>query len=148
MARREKIITLRDRDQDLSFKIREMSATGLEAWKIRALILLAKTGIEVPEGADLQAVGAYLVANGVKTLTGILGKVDYGEVSPLLDDLLACCSRLVENVSERCTPESVDNYIQDANTLSRLRWEALRLNLDFTGPEDAGPWSSSGDASI
>jgi hypothetical protein len=41
---------------------------------------------------------------------------------------------LVERVEERCTPDTVDNYILDVTTLLTLRLEALSLNLGFFAP--------------
>ena len=131
MARKENIITLQDREQELTFKIREMSATKLESWIIRALLLIAGSGARVPEGADLKAAGAYLAEKGLASL----GNIEFEKAKPLLDELLGCCSRVIERVEERCTPDSVDAYILDVTTLFRLRLEALKLNLGFLGPE-------------
>jgi hypothetical protein len=131
MARKEITIDIQDREQLLTFKIREMSATKLESWIIRALLLVAGSGALAPGGSDLGTLGAYLAEKGPTAL----GNVDYEQAKPLLDELLACCSRVVERVEERCTPESVDNYILDVKTLFRLRMEASKLNLGFLGPE-------------
>ncbi|MDR2160561.1 MAG: hypothetical protein LBO77_00220 [Desulfovibrio sp.] len=133
MARKETLITLQDRDQELIFKIREMSATRLESWMIRALLLIASSGVDTPDGADIQAVGEYLAERGLRALGGI----EYEKASPLLDEMLACCSRVVEKVEERCTPQTVDAYILDVSTLVRLRMEAAKLNLGFLLPEGA-----------
>jgi hypothetical protein len=131
MARKETIIKIQDRDQELTFKIREMSATQLESWLIRALLLVAGSGAQVPDGSDIKAAGGYLAEKGLAAL----GAVDFEKAKPLLDEMLGCCSRLVEKVEERCTPESLDAYVQDVGTLFRLRKEAVRLNLGFLGPE-------------
>jgi hypothetical protein len=140
--RKETIVTLQDRDQELTFKIREMSASRLESWIIRALLLVAGSGAQVPDGTDIKAAGAYLAEKGLAAL----GHIDYEKARPLLDELLACCSRLVERVEERCTPESVDAYILDVTTLFRLRMEAIKLNLGFLRPE-AGRLSGSPEKS-
>jgi hypothetical protein len=131
MARKESIITIQDRDQELTFKIREMAATKLESWIIRALLLVAGSGAQVPDGSDIKKAGAFLAEKGLTAL----GNIDFEKAQPLLDELLGCCSRVVERVEERCTPESVDNYILDVTTLFRLRMEAIKLNLGFLGPE-------------
>lgn len=131
MARKEKIIKIEDRGQELTFKIKEMSAIQLESWIMRVLLLLASAGVEVPDGANLQSVGQYLVKKG----PSILGGLDYDKAKPLLDELLACCSRVIDRVEEKCTPESVDGYIQDVKTIFTLRAEAIKLNLGFLAPE-------------
>lgn len=131
MARKESIITIQDRDQELTFKIREMSATKLESWIIRALLLVAGSGLQVPDGSDIREAGVFLAENGLMALSN----VDFEKAQPLLDELLGCCSRVVEKVEERCTPDSVDNYILDVKTLFTLRLEAIKLNLGFLQPE-------------
>lgn len=131
MARKEITIDIQDRDQRLTFRIREMPATKLESWIIRALLLAAGSGAQVPDGADIRAAGAFLAEKGLSAL----GNIDFEKARPLLDELLGCCSRLVENVEERCTAQSVDAYIQDVATLFKLRMEAIKLNLGFLGPE-------------
>ncbi len=131
MARKEITIDIQDREQLLTFKIREMPATKLENWLLRVALLLTKSGAQVPDGADLPAAGAYLAGNGLS----VLGHLEPEKVQPLLDELLGCCSRVVERVEERCTPESVDAYILDVKTLFTLRAEAATLNLGFLRPE-------------
>lgn len=130
MARKEIIITLEDRDNPLTFRIRQMPATKLETWLIRALLLLAGSGIEVPVGADMQKAGAVLAQGGLS----MLGAVNFDKAKPLLDDLLGCCHRVLPEGGEmQVTESTVDGYIEDVRTLFRLRTEALKLNLDFFG---------------
>ncbi len=131
MARKEITLDIRDREQLLTFKIREMPATRLESWLLRATLLLGAGGVQAPQDADPQTAGAHLAAQG---LSG-LGRIEYAKAQPLLDELLGCCSRVVERVEERCTPESVDAYILDVKTLFTLRAEAFKLNLGFPRPE-------------
>ena len=131
MARKEKIITIQDREQELTFKIREMSATRLESWIIRTLLLVAASGAEVGVNTDIGKAGEYLAEHGLAAL----GHVEFEKAEPLLDELLGCCSRMVENVEERCTPQSMDGYVQDVATLFRLKLEAIKLNLGFIKPE-------------
>jgi hypothetical protein len=130
MARKERVITIQDREQELTFKIREMPASKLESWVGRASMLIAGSASKVPNGFDVGRAGALLAEKGLMALASI----DSEKARPLLDELLGCCSRLVERVEERCTPDTVDNYILDVTTLLTLRLEALRLNLGFFAP--------------
>jgi hypothetical protein len=131
MARKETIVTLQDRDQELTFKIREMPATKLESWIIRALLLIAGSGGQAPGGSDIRAAGAFLAEKGLAALGGI----DFEKARPLLDELLGCCSILIDKLEKRLTPEIVDDHIQDVACLFKLRVEAVKLNLGFLGPE-------------
>ena len=130
--RKTKTIVLQEDGRELQFMIKQMSASQLEAWLIRAILLLSKSGAEVPEGTDLQAAGAYLAKRGLSAL----GDVNYEQVKPLLDDLLACCHHVTgANSTTQLSPTVVDSIIGDVKTLFTLRKEALMLNLGFLGPE-------------
>ena len=130
MARKTIEVTLQDRENSWTFVIEEMPATRLEAWIIRALLLVAGSGCDnVPEGADLKKAGAFLAEKGL----GVLGGLDYEKAKPLLDEMLGCCSRREGQALMKCTPESVDGYIEDVATLFKLRLEAVKLNLGFLG---------------
>lgn len=131
MARKTVDVTIEDRGNPLNFTIEEMSATKLESWIIRALLLIAGTGADVPGGADLKKAGEFLSDKGLAAL----GNVDYEKAKPLLDEMLGCCYRKIDKMKERCTPESVDGYIADVSTLFKLRVEAIKLNLGFLQAE-------------
>lgn len=131
MARRSIEITIEDRGNQLHFVIEEMPATKLESWVIRALLLVAGAGMEVPDGADLKKAGAFLADKGISAL----GTIDYEKARPLLDEMLGCCYRKIEKVKERCTPDTVDGYVEDVQTLFKLRMEAVKLNLGFLKAE-------------
>ena len=131
MARRTVEITIEDRGNPLHFVIEEMPATKLEAWIIRALLLVAGAGVDVPSGADLKKAGEFLATRGVTALSS----VDYEKARPLLDELLGCCFRKLDKVKERCTPDTVDGYVEDVQTLFKLRMEAIKLNLGFLQAE-------------
>lgn len=144
MARKVVTVDIQDREQLLTFKIREMPATRLESWIIRAILLLAGSGVQVPNGKDIKAAGAFLAEQGMAAL----GNIDFEKAQPLLDELLGCSSRVIEGVEERCTPQTVDAYILDVATLFKLRMEAIKLNLGFFSPEDASPSGSPDKANI
>ena len=125
--RQTKEITLQDRGKSLTFRITEMSATQLEDWTMRACLVLAGAGSDIPAGGGVEAIGRYLAEHGLAAI----GSVDYAKAKPLLDEMLSCCSRVVDKMEERVTPETADAYIEDMSTLFKLRMEALRLNFSF-----------------
>ena len=71
-----------------------------------------------------------------KALFSALEKLDYTKVKELSDILLGCCYRVVGKMEEKCTPETVDGYIEDFRTLLTLKKEAFSLSFDFF--QDAG----------
>lgn len=144
MARKEITITLDDRGSERKFRIVEMSATRLQSWIIRAGLLLASAidldGVDTSGGLDNEAIakiGQYLISHGI----GELSKLDYAKAQPLLDELLECCYRVDGGVSQQCTPNTVDGFIDDVRTLFRLQIEAAKVNFDFFGAGGTSPAS-------
>jgi hypothetical protein len=133
MARKEIVIDIQDREQLLTFKIKEMPASKMDAWILRAGSLLASAWKQTMAGKTPADLGNISLENELS----ILGKIDYEKAEPLLNELLSCCSRVVEKIEEHCTPQSVDNYILDVSTLFKLRLEAIKLNLGFLKPAAA-----------
>ncbi|WP_308772419.1 phage tail assembly chaperone [uncultured Bilophila sp.] len=133
--RKETAVTIEDRGNPLTFTIREMPATQLERWIIRAMLLLAGSeGLEGISGTSIENAGKYLSEHGLKALAN----VEYEKAQPLLDELLACCARTDAGVEQRCTPDTVDGYIEDVRTLFKLRVEAAKLNFGFFGASPSG----------
>lgn len=148
--RREKTVIVNDRGRELTFTVREMPATRLESWIVRAGLLLAGAGVAagLPEnapgesldaGSVLQAAGRLIGKGRGADLLAALGRVDYEKAKPLLDELLACCTP-AGGVSP-LTPATADGVIEDVRTLLTLRKEALALNFAFFAA--AGPSGSA-----
>lgn len=136
MARKEKIITLTDRDHELEFRIREMPATRLERWLIRFGCALASTGFaksfDIASGLDArQVVADMLLKDGLKSL----GNLSYDKVEPLINELYTCVEQKVGNAYLKLTPELIDTKIEDIRTLGRLQLEVIKLHLDFFAPD-------------
>ena len=55
---REKKITIQDRNGELDFKIKEMSAVKLESWVMRAILLLASAGSDIPANKGIEGAAA------------------------------------------------------------------------------------------
>ena len=126
--RKETTITLEDDGNSLIFHIKQMPATQLESWIFRAIQVLGPA-LDLPDGAGLEAVGNVLEKNGLRALSAI----DYDKAKPLLDEMLATASRMVDGVAYQCSIDTVDGYISDVRTLFKLRVECFRANLGFFG---------------
>lgn len=129
--RKEKIITLDDRGNKLTFKIREMSATNSEYWILRAIKILGAAGVKLPGGADLSAAARYLLAHSQEVMSAL----NVADVRELLNDLLKTCSRVVGKVEEPCDAETIGDCVEDVRTLWALRMAALEVNFSFFGEE-------------
>ena len=123
---KSKIITLKDGDNELKFKIRQMSATDMEDWILRFVQLAASSDMGDSSGG---------VESFIEHVKGHLGKfvagVDYAKFKPLWDELLKCCSKMDDRVEQQCDVDNVNGYISNFMTLINLRVEALKLNFDF-----------------
>ena len=106
-----------------------MSATQLEDWTMRAVLVLAGAGSDIPAGGGVEGIGKYLAEHGLAAI----GSVDYAKAKPLLDEMLGCCFRVVDRMEEKVSPETADAYISDMSTLFKLRLEALKVNFSFFG---------------
>lgn len=123
---KEKTITINDNGNSLQFKIKQLTATQQEELIVKALLLLANKelgDIDVNELKNYQL--------NTKMLFSALEKLDYTRVKELSDILLGCCYRIVGKVEEKCTPETVDGYVEDFRTLLTLKKEAFSLSFDF-----------------
>ena len=125
-------IQLIDDGTPLDFEITQMSATRKESWILRALLLLSEgagsINIDLSGEADINGLMSELGKKGLGIFSGITPE----KVQPLLDDLLACCSRVMGQSRQLCTPATVDGYISDVKTLFRLRVESFKVNFpDF-----------------
>lgn len=138
--RKEKKITVNDRGRELAFVVREMPATKLESFIVRAGLLLAASGLadgllggadsEAPDVAHvMEAAGRMLGQDQGAGLLRALGSLDYEKARPLLGDLLGCCT--LEGSVAPLSEETADAVIEDVRTLFTLRKEALALNLGF-----------------
>lgn len=142
MVRNEVTITLNDNGRDLKFKIKKMSATQQESWLIRASLLLARGVGNVDfDMSNLQGLKDFVMSGKiVKALAGM----SYEEAVPLLEDLLKCCSRVLDSGGEvQCSSETVDGYIEDVRTLFKLRAEAGKHCFGFFTEVAAEKLSSS-----
>ena len=135
--RKEKTVTLNDRGNELTFRIKEMPATRLERWLMKAAGALSATGIfsaDIADGLDAQkAIADFLLTGGLSKL-GMVTK-DYDEViQPLIDELYTCVEQKVGDAYFALTPDVIDAKIEDVRTLFNLQKEIVKLHLDFFVP--------------
>ncbi len=123
-------ITIMENDTALRFRIKQMSATQSESWTYRLLMLLA-------QGAGKGSINE-LSGGDMSSVFGMLGNVPFEKVEALLDDLLRCCSILKDGIEIQLDANNVDGFIEQRNTLIKLRIEAFKFNDFFQLPEMGG----------
>lgn len=132
--RKEITVTLNDRGNELTFRIREMPATKVERWIIKLAGALSATGVfsaDVADGVDAQkAIADFLLKGGLSKL-GAVTK-DYDEViQPLIDELYTCVEQKVGNAYFALTPDVIDAKIEDVRTLFNLQKEIVKVAPGF-----------------
>ena len=127
--RKEIIVNLTDDGNELTFKIKQMSAIKQERWINKVLILAA--GSNVLSGMfssfKLSGLSNQLKNMDIEKFLDIFGKLDYEKVE--------CCSYVPDksnlNFTTALNANNADSIIGDVQTLYKLRLEALKINFGF-----------------
>lgn len=133
--RKEEIITINDRGNELTFRIREMPATQLEGWLFRVGTALASTGFakteDIADGIDTtKYIANLLVKDGLR----FLGNLDYEKVvKPLVDDLYSCVEQKVGEAYLAVTADNIDSKVEDIKSLFAIQKAVITLHLGFFG---------------
>lgn len=133
--RKEEIITINDRGNELTFRIREMPATKLEGWLFRVGTALASTGFakteDIADGIDTtKYIANFLVKDGLR----FLGNLDYEKVvKPLVDDLYSCVEQKVGEAYLAVTADNIDSKVEDIRSLFAIQKAVITLHLGFFG---------------
>ena len=130
---KEKLITINDNGNSIQFKVKQLTATKQEELIVKALLLLANKEIGDVDVDKLRDNPSGVLDS--KVIFGALEKLDYTKVKEISDVLLGCCYRIIGKVEERCTPDTVDGYIEDFRTLLTLKKEAFQLSFGFFAQE-------------
>lgn len=132
--RKEEIITINDRGNELTFRIREMPATQLEGWLFRVGTALASTGFakteDIADGIDTtKYIANFLVKDGLR----FLGNLDYEKVvKPLVDDLYSCVEQKVGRRTSRSLPITSTAKLRTSGRFLRYRRRSLPCTSVFS----------------
>lgn len=123
---KSKIVTIKDGDNEIKFKIRQMTATDMESWVLRVAQLAASADLgDTSKGVEK------VISQIAENPTKFIASVDYAKFKPLWDELLKCCSKVDDRIEQQCDIENVNAYVSSFVTLIRLRVEVLNLNFGF-----------------
>lgn len=116
------------RDQGKLFLLTEMSALAAERWAQRAFLVLARSGVDVPD--DIETMGFVGWASfGMKAFA----RSYFEEVQPLLDEMLGCIQVVPDPGRREVTRACVaDDDFEEVLTIAQLRREVLDLHVDFS----------------
>lgn len=111
------------KDAGKVFKVKEMPALQMDRWAMRALCLLGRS--------EENGVVGLLQIKNLSELLSSFSRVDYEKAEPLLVELLECCYFMKDGTPVQLKPSFVDGILEDWTTITRLRIEALKVNLGF-----------------
>jgi hypothetical protein len=128
MARREQTvaITAEGRDQGKVFVLREMPASQAEKWAARALLALAKSGVEIPDDAA-QAGLAGVASIGFQAFGGLSWEL----AEPLLDEMFDCV-KIQPGDNAAVTRKLIEDDIEEVATRLKLRMALFELHTGFS----------------
>lgn len=130
--RKEKTVTIEapatiggsaNRDLGKRFLITEMSAMQADAWAVRALGAMMRSGVAIPDEigrAGLQGFAMY----GLKAILA----APYAESAPLLAEVMGC----VKIVEPMITRPLLESDIEEISTITQLRDEVIELHTGFS----------------
>jgi hypothetical protein len=123
--RKTKTVTITEegRDKGKNYHLTEMPVWDAEKWAARAILALAKSGVEIPDGVEGMA---GLAALGL----GAIMQIRWEDAEPLLDDMLKCIKFMPSAGVIRPLILEQDD-IEEIDTLLTLRKEILGLHFDF-----------------
>ena len=130
---KEKVITLNDNGNMLKVKVRQLPATEQEKLIIKILLLVANKDVAELDVEKLRE-NPQMAVNA-KVIMSAIEKLDYEKIEPISNTLLSCCYRIVGNMEEQCTPETVNGYVESFWTLLSLKKAALEVSFDFFGED-------------
>ena len=113
------------RDKGKVFILTEMPVSRIEKWATRAILALAKAGVEVPDmGGGL----ASIAAAGIMSLA----KLSFDDAEPLMDEMMTCVTIMPDPKRPSVTRTLVEDDIEELGTRIRLRTEVLNLHMGFS----------------
>jgi hypothetical protein len=126
--RKEIDVTITDegRDEGKTFHIKEMAATRSEKWAMRALLAVARSGVELPD--DFASMGMQGIAIvGIRAIT----KMAFEDAEPLLDEMMECVTIKPDSRNALIQRGLIDGDVEEIATLIQLRQEVINLHVGF-----------------
>ncbi|MDR3049426.1 MAG: hypothetical protein LBV16_06305 [Elusimicrobiota bacterium] len=136
------------RDEGKTFRFTEMSAVKLEKWSFKLGIVASKINdkskVEKMKKAQNENSAALAVLPFV-----INDEKNFVEYIDLFNELLYCYEIYIKHLDQyvRITPENIEQYIEEVNTLGYLRNKAMEFLDFFSQGVNAGNTQAAAQAS-
>lgn len=124
-------ITERGRDQGKTYHLKEMPASRAEKWAMRALMAVARSGIDLPDNfaeGGMQSVAIL----GIQAIT----RINFDDAEPLLDEMMECITFKPDPKNPAIVRPLIEDDIEEIRTRIKLREEIIKLHVDFLPAAD------------
>jgi hypothetical protein len=138
MARREEYYTVDKecRDVGKTFCITEMTSFDAESLAIRAGLAILKGNPNLKDDFMEKVKKGTVTFEDISFYgVGLFSALDYYDIKPLLDDLLACVKIIVDKKS-MIMRHLEDEDVEELSTIIELRKRALGLHINFSTTAD------------
>lgn len=127
--RKKKTVTIESegRDKGKLFVLTEMPAAKAEGLALKIILLLTKSGINIPQNLeDLGVAG--LASYGLE----LLSYIKYDELEPIIDEVWKCVQIQGSNgVTRKLIEDDESGDIEEISTRFFLKKEVISLHLNF-----------------
>ena len=127
--RKKKTVTIESegRDKGKLFVLTEMPAAKAEGLALKIILLLTKSGINIPQNLeDLGVAG--LASYGLE----LLSYIKYDDLEPIIDEVWKCVQIQGSNgVTRKLIEDDESGDIEEISTRFFLKKEVISLHLNF-----------------
>lgn len=125
-------VTSEGRDKGKRFVITEMPALKAERWAMRALIAMAKSGVQMPE----DAIGGGMAVIAMAGFQALQAGIQFEDIAPLMDEMMDC----VQIMPDPKNPEVIrplllsgieGDDVEEILTLLEIRERVFAIHTDF-----------------
>lgn len=114
------------RDYGKVFVLREMPASQAEKWAMRALLSVARSGIDIGQAAGQGMQGIAMM--GVSALLA----ANWEDAEPLLDEMMGCIQVQPDPSNPHVVRPLIEDDLEEVWTRIYLRREVLEMHVGFS----------------
>lgn len=121
------------RDKGKTFLLTEMPASQAEKWAMRALMIAARNGLDIPANLGVESGMQGIAVMGIKTVL----QSNFDDIEPLLDEMMQCVQVMPDPANPNVVRRLIEDDIEEIKTRLLLRQEVLKLHTDFSSAESS-----------
>jgi hypothetical protein len=129
MARKTKtvVIEAEGRDKGKHYLLTELPASQAERWATRALMAMAKSGVDIPDNLETTGI-AGLATLGLRALAAM----PFEEAEILLAQMMMCVAIVPDPSRPQVVRALIEDDIEEPATRVKLRTEVIEIHTGFS----------------